>query len=423
MHGVFISPGLEIQYLAQCGALLPISSPFTSAEAPLRADCCLAQDFLYYGASVLDNGCIELHFIQLSRGHHSHRSWFVDSQGKYLHERDSSPSLADRVAITHVLDHFTNLDVFAAVARRFLNDLQIYFLLEYVFGLRSQGQAYLDTLASSLEALHVPHVSQDASIVEDRRNVHLLIVYNHCYARNISRLDLLYRKRFATVFHALPNVAPRHSRCCAVPFGSYQYHLAVVRGLEFVHQHVGDQDWILVIQDDVLLHPSVRAESLLSSMLTDSCCSSFYRKLRIGYNSLDSWAWNQRITNSCSHQADREKGNGFEGPPMLLDESRLSRGVADVFALHADCISPFNDILGCFASANVFPEVAIPTALRLLRDHTGRDISLFPGLYLWGEKRRQIQSDQWIKEDFVDSSLLFLHPVKLSRAEKIIAYS
>jgi hypothetical protein len=415
MHSIKVDDLGVISYINKDGALHPIASAFTSAEKPLKANGLLPQNYLYYGATIISNDCIELHFVILNVNRNDHKTWSINNMGQYQGQRDSSPSLSRGGKISHKLDFITNIDLFTATCRPFLNDLQIYFLLAHVLCLRSEARAFIDGLAP-------PGSQKHANVVENTgiENVHLLLVYNHCYARNIKPLDSLYAHRFAQIMHILPNVAPEHPRCMAVAFGSYQYHLAVIQGLLKIHQQVKPNDWVLVLQDDVLLHPEVNQSFLLESIMKEGACACYYFNPSINHNPSDNWPWNARIANSCYKQRDGTLGNGFEGPPIAFRDNEFTRGIGDVFALRADMIHSFVEMLGLYVSANTFPEVAIPTCLRLLRDSSCLPIGVFSGIYLWGEDRKKTGSDEWIKESFLNSSHMFIHPIKISRAVEIL---
>jgi hypothetical protein len=415
MHSLIVDGANIVKYKSRDGELHDITSPFCGPDRPLRADKLLPRDFLYYGGTVIDDAHLELHFIKLRDKDIEHRSWTIDNNGVYVGQREIVLCLKNGARVTHELEFMTDIVAFTRVARQFLNDLQIYFLMGRVLGMHSEARSYIDSLApDSCSEL------SNTQTESGQRKVHLLLVYNHCYARNISRLDFLYRHRFSEIYHILPNVAPSHPRCIAFPYGSYQYHLAVIRGLVEVRQQACPKDWVLVLQDDVLLHPRVNQFFLLDSVMTDDLSSSYYHELIINHTPTDNWYWNSRIANSCYMQSDGNLGNGFEGPSLLCDDNGFSRGIGDIFALKVGLINRFVEVLGLFASSNTFPEVAIPTSLRLLRDSTGMPVSMLPGCYLWGADRDQIRSDEWIKENFLNSDNLFLHPVKISRAKELL---
>ncbi|MBN8650205.1 MAG: hypothetical protein J0L67_02195 [Cytophagales bacterium] len=95
-------------------------------------------------------------------------------------------------------------------------------------------------------------------------------------------------------------------------------------------------------------------------------------------------------------------------------------GYSDVIRVPAGCVQLFGHYCGVFASANLFVELAIPTALNLASNKvvTEADTDL-KGIALWlSEDFELLNKYQFslkkLQSDF-PSTHLFIHPIKLSK--------
>jgi len=287
---------------------------------------------------------------------------------------------------------------FVAAARRRLNDFQIHALLRLTTG-DATAAAYLDGLTAD----HGP---------DDTTGCRLVVLFNHHYARNCRPIHDFYRRRFPAIDFVMPCVAPRHPHYFAYPFGSYQFHGLVHGYLKDQHREdaAGPRAY-LFIQDDVLLHPRLSAAAVLD-LLAGGHGGMFPVDHPYSLAAVD-WPWTARVANSLERQMNPLYGNGFEGLEPAVPLKRLHHGVSDCFALRADLVPDFLDRLGPLVAANVFPEVAIPTALFTAVRTAGLSIAVRPGRFLWGESRDQVRDPAFIAE-FIASEAAFLHPLKIA---------
>lgn len=289
----------------------------------------------------------------------------------------------------------------AEVARTQLNDFQIYTILSRLVG-REAGAQYLDGLAADHQLAHISECQ-------------LVVIFNHHYARNCRAIHDFYAQRFPSIDFVLPCAAPRNPNYYAYPFGSYQFH-----GL--VHGYLSDRLRIgglqprvfLFIQDDVLLHPRLSAASVLS-LLSQDFASMFPFDMPYTLKERH-WAWSQRVHNTISQQRDSLTGNGFEGLHPALSSRNLHHGVSDCFALRADVVPDFVDRLAPMVAANLFPEVAIPTALYSATRRARSKVAVQPGWLLWGNSREKVRDPVYIQE-FLASEAAFLHPLKITQMD------
>lgn len=302
--------------------------------------------------------------------------------------------------------------------------------------------------------------------------VALLIIYNHRYDKNISRLEEIYKEKFQYRFHVVPfydgsinidglgGVIPvvGHSwyfqgYICQ----AYQY-LKIKYGKHFFTHY-------FVVADDMLINPSIDEHNIWDIMGIDKCDVFFPEVLEL--QSLKfSWRIHQaldykrklpgvEIVNELPSVEDAKKkfdqhqikyGKipissifSFSFPhkkQMLLNiitnhqwkylfKSRtldypLVGGYSDIFLITDSVVEKFIHYCGAFASSGLFVEIAIPTSLILACDNIKyfSDIALNNGA-IWFTKERNVLNkynfklDKLIK-DF-PKDVLFLHPIKLSK--------
>jgi len=403
------------------GKTLPITSPWSSADTPLSIDRLLPGNCIYFGASLSDRPeLIQLHFLPLSDGRAANYiSWnvsietstYIDQELKYFDVGHSS-------LINLALLHRTNSTIFSKLAKPYLNDLVIYQFLKYVLSEPDPAINYINQYAPNSDYLQPSSFKANAA---NARSTHIIVIYNHNYSRNIPGIESLYRDRFASVHHVLPNICPNHNRCYSLPAGSYQYHYLIYHGLSKIQADArlkDSDDWVIIVQDDVMLHPKFNEGSFSHSIKDYDVAVAFPHNLAANHDPTDSWTWNKRISNSCLSQRDLLHGNGFEGLTGFYKPEFLARGVSDIFAIRTSLIHDFLEILGFYISQNVFPEASIPTSLRALCKIVKKDVFVLPGIYLWEDSRDFIKSPAWMTRNFYSSKNIFLHPVKASQQAK-----
>jgi len=291
----------------------------------------------------------------------------------------------------------------AAMQERF-NDQQIRDFLRLACGRQAA--------AEFLQALAAEHTAEAAGAETDCR---LVVIFNHHFARNCRPIHALYQRRFPAIDFVLPGAAPPHDNYHGFPFGSYQFH-GLVHGYLAARErrdgHRGCRAY-LFIQDDVLLHPAVTAATILG-LLGDGQGGLFHAQMPFADDA--TWLWTQRIQKSVHEQSDMLGGNGFEGLTPAVPARQLFFGVSDCFSLASDVAGEFNALLAPMVAANVFPEVAIPTALFHAGSRRGKPIAIRRGTFVRHADREKLKDPTFL-DAFLASDSLFLHPVKLARAE------
>jgi hypothetical protein len=382
-----------------------VTNPFV-AEGPdrlIRVDSLLDGCFRLAGGRVESAGPrISIDFHAPQSGWVVHR-WEIAADGGYLGQAVVELAAAPPPGGQHLVNQ-----PFVAALQQRHNDQQIYDFLRLSFG-RPAAAEFIEGLAAD----HAPEpAAPDAGC-------RLVVIFNHHYARNCRPIHALYRQRFPAIDFVLPGPAPRHPNYHAFPFGSYQFH-GLVHGYlaerERRDGHRGCRAY-LFIQDDVLLHPAVNAAKVLD-LVGDAHGGVFHRQMPLEDD--QTWLWTKRIQNSIQTPADMLVGNGFEGLSPAVPVRQLFFGVSDCFALASDVAGEFNALLAPLVAANVFPEAAIPTALFHAGSRQGKPIAIRPGTFVRHAEREKLKDPAFL-DAFLASDSLFLHPVKLARAETDLA--
>ena len=283
------------------------------------------------------------------------------------------------------------------------NDLEIYSVLRMLCG-REAAENYL----KSYIATNRPDVGAPCRLV---------IIFNHNFSRNCRALYDFYSDRFPDIDFVLPCVAPKHPNYYSYPFGSFQFHGLIAGYLQDrLRTASSTVQTYVFIQDDVLLHPRITGRSI-ADLLEDEYAAWFpfdYR-YKLDWNE---WPWAERVRNAFGKQRDHQTGSGFEGLLSVVSAQDLRHGVSDCFALRASIAPEFAYRLSPMVAANLFAEVAIPTALFNTVSSAGLKMLIQPGTLLWQEQRSLVTDPQFIKL-FLSSEAAFLHPVKIASSGSV----
>lgn len=366
---------------------------------------------MYFGSFVKD-GNIFIDFVAL-RGLSNFVRWRLSDEGKYIEH--AQLSAADVAIFSRAPDynHTNDSNVIVDNAQAFSNDLQIHSFLKYVLCDPAEAQAYLDGFRPKgfVPALVAPTA------------LHAVLVFNHNYARNIPLLEQAYTGRFSTLTYVLPNAAPLSPRSMSVPAGSYSYHYmihgAITRLLD--RDDADPEGWYLFLQDDVYLNRSFNAGQMARFFngLEDACAGFYLDLNEVSWNHTNAWPWNKRVLTALESQKALVGGNGFEGYSAFFRKEHLVYGVGDIFLIKGCFLALFADILGNYMAQGVFPEVGIPSTLKILASLTARRVAYCKGEYRWREARKKIDIDYIKSFDLTDC--LFLHPVKSSLLKNIVS--
>jgi hypothetical protein len=394
---------------------ITIESPWSNETIPLRIDRIMPGQFIYFGTTYLpENGSIALHFLNLEQSLSTYHVWVVCAEtGSYLNQSKHKFNLGRRGFMEFTLHEVTDISCFAEAIMPFANDLTIYQFIKYVLNSERAARAYIQGWKPNDSPEKTDEVSETP--IRNGLSCGVMLLYNHNYARNIQVLDEIYMPRYSDVLHVLPNISPIHSRCLDAPAGSYQYHLLICHGLKHLmkqNQLCKGSDWLLIVQDDVLVHSSIDQSFWTANLDSTLHIGAFPRNNFANHSTNDGWYWNERIEIASLQPKNRIGGSGFEGFESFFQSSEYSRGVSDIFVIHRNHIEEFCELLSFYVSQNVFPEVAIPTALNIICNNNNKSLADIDGIYLWLNDRTLIESKEWMKQNFYSTKKIFIHPVK-----------
>lgn len=288
------------------------------------------------------------------------------------------------------------------------------------------------------------------------RKVALLVVYNHRYDKNISRIESLYNGKFSHLYHLVPFYDGDKENVITVYDSSYYFQNYVAQA----YQHIKNDGFThyFVVADDMLLNPKVTEKNLWEVLgIADNDC--YISRLTILQERKRFWPW---ISHALKYKL-RQKGVEVENILPTRDEAKrifdkhglpyykipakrifvrdiklmwhliikkipfsrtldypLVAGYSDIYLVTEKEMPKFCQYCGAFAATKLFVEIATPTSLVLVADSIKQDKELN---IQRGDMRKkeaqdiaekyQFKLDALIK-DFPESKL-YLHPIKLSK--------
>jgi hypothetical protein len=301
------------------------------------------------------------------------------------------------------------------------------------------------------------------------------IMFNHPHPSNIPFLREVYSRMFDDVLFVQPLVSSLDSDVHTSYRGSYAFHGMIVDIAKILLDR--GSDYFLFIQDDVLLNPLFTAPQLIGRLGVKDNGAFVHRLLPVIGDAQD-WGWTSgfiwklfypmnHISGSgvgalSSYFPDAEETRqrlesqyGFSFSPITYDRSRptiihhvvgnpshsetiernvldgvfataqgasymhlpfpFCSGNCDFLALDRKTLKAAIPMLGITAAANLFVEIALPTAIIVAANHVvmSKDVGLSAEL-LWTEDERNCINDDNIARRFCED-LLFVHPIKLSK--------
>jgi hypothetical protein len=304
----------------------------------------------------------------------------------------------------------------------------------------------------------------------------LVVIFNHRYEGNIPRLDEFYAPRFSRRHYVVPFAPWDHPQAIRVVENGQNFsgHIAQAAS-RFVEE---DAAHYVFVSDDLILNPAIN-ETNIAEILAIGTDAAYIKSLTPSWQLCYSWPWAsvglnalrdpsfdmwrelpspeetierfrrvglrfERIAPRSPLELARTLRSGMRAPMWLMKLLALSgrggkypllAGYADFLTVPAARIRQFVDYCGVFAAANVFAELAIPTALALSCDDIRTELRMGEfffdpqavrdpqakriGKELWLEERERFEQqfgNQWqrLLKDFPDD-LIYVHPVKLSR--------
>ena len=296
---------------------------------------------------------------------------------------------------------------------------------------------------------------------------HLLVIFfNIDFSSNIPKLNQLYQDRFSNILYVAPDHYTGLGKYYFQPYyklvdrsGLYKYaqvnmldkliskyrrilnkqnqfelsdtieNLQRVVGHKFYFQDYFWQireslnqnlyDWFWFVSDDVLLHPRINQNNILSEFGVSKQSKSVITK---PYFARDYWLKYFMGNIDDVDNVLSKNGTNFV-PENIRDFSPspdhkgpcnryLLGGCSDMFAIHKSILTASLNKFHSLAMSNIFVEIAIHNTLLSL----DKDVTVFDQ-YTWEFDSGRGDLSR-VKEFIGDESKLFFHPVKLSLFDK-----
>ncbi len=291
----------------------------------------------------------------------------------------------------------------------------------------------------------------------------LLVIYNHRYDKNISRINEIYANRFSNIFHIMPFYDGDIENVLPVYDSSFQFQGYISQAF----QHLKNKGFshFVCVADDMVINPRLNEQNFfqLSGIDEDACFVHELRDLRdvrrrwfhIG-NAIRFSIFNRGLEIDAILPTREEALNAFQKhniPTRLVPEwpyQSLRRrvretllkyrkilyyrilqrlyfsyplvgGYSDMIVVPNTVMPKFCQYCGAFSAARLFVEIAIPTSMILCSEkvQTIQEIRMKDSLILPRNKDRDFlpkfnhSYDQLVSA--FPEDMLYIHPIKLSQ--------
>lgn len=282
----------------------------------------------------------------------------------------------------------------------------------------------------------------------------LLVVYNHRFDKNITRINELYANRFSHIYHIMPFYDGEEPNVIPVFDSSYCFSGYIAQA--YTHLRSYGFTHFFIVADDMILNPRIDEYSIWDQLGIDYGDSYIDEIVCFQHGGKRWW---RRIIDALDYTpkqlgvelkgilpSKEEAQQRFDVHKMpyttiprkeLLRNPRkkdflkmlmrscdlkypLVRAYSDILLIPADIMPKFANYCGAFAATRLFVEMAIPTALLLATDYIklNKDVKLEAGA-MWTEEDLKILEPyegllQTLLSDF-PAHKLYLHPIKLSQ--------
>ncbi len=297
----------------------------------------------------------------------------------------------------------------------------------------------------------------------------LVIIFNHPYPGNVSKLRQIYSSRFSLVVFLMPIEQMNDADVFTVYRGSYTFHGFIADARQFLSKI--DVDFFVFAADDLLINPDFGERELHARLHLDRFDGYIpqFRSLSVPSvqvgniddfggdwheNGRGPWFWTGRVLSRVHAPRHQLFGSGCEAAWSYLPSREeamrrfaafgmsslaspiqvsaaspwrnqdlpypLAVGISDFFVVRNDALTNFYQYCGVLAALDIFVEVAVPTALVLACERLGTsaDTSL---QCRWTYTRSDVPFGlldaigySTVCQKFHDN-LLFIHPVKFSQ--------
>ena len=291
----------------------------------------------------------------------------------------------------------------------------------------------------------------------------LLIIYNHRYDKNISRINQIYLGRFEHIYHIMPFYDGELENVIPVYDNSFQFQGYICQA----YQHLKDKGFthFVAVADDMVINPALNASNFfeLTGIDYNSC---FIHELNDSVTVNKKWWHTKDIIRFSVFHRGSELDNilptteqaikafsehGYktrlvpEWPYSNVKRSikeflllirrmiwyrifgqvyyryPLMGGYSDMIVVPAEIMPHFCQYCGAFTAARLFVEVAIPTAMVLCspKIQTIANIKMNKSLLLPRDNNKNfLPACEFSYKKLVElfpADMLYIHPVKLSK--------
>ncbi|RRD61423.1 hypothetical protein [Tannerella forsythia] len=304
----------------------------------------------------------------------------------------------------------------------------------------------------------------------------LLIIYNHRYDKNISRIEDLYAERFSHLYHVIPFYNGDKPNVLPVYESSYQFQSYIAQAYAQLEKSIEKEQFshFFIVADDMIINPEITEDNIFdfTGIKENECYLisikdiSKERLPMSQFHTISSYNIKKRgveienILPSFCEAAEKMRLYGidtfqfrwrylirhliylvisfcrkkhkkyqikmiYRTFTMLLLRKKFDYpivwGGSDCLLLTKQIMPKFCTYCGAFASSELFVEFAIPTALILSADKivTNRELKLdcISQLYTVDEKafceKYKYQLSHLLES--YPPNMFFIHPIKLSQ--------
>ena len=291
----------------------------------------------------------------------------------------------------------------------------------------------------------------------------LLIIYNHRYDKNISRLNEIYANRFTYIYHIVPFYDGELDNVIPVYDNSFQFQGYISQA----YQHIKDKGFThyVIVADDMMINPILNETNFFerTGIGEDYC---FIHELK-DYETIHKTWWHLKdliqfsvfyrgveIKNILPSVEQAEKALSARGlktrlipewpfnkfrysvKELALRKRRIIRwyifrklyynyplvaGYSDMIVVPAGIMPRFCQYCGAFAASRLFVEIAIPTSMVLCTNkiQTIEQTNYPDSLRIPRDKDRnflpQYNYSYNELEDNFPKDMFYIHPIKLSK--------
>lgn len=302
-----------------------------------------------------------------------------------------------------------------------------------------------------------------------KKEVALVVIYNHRYEKNIDVIENIYKDRFFNIYHLMPFYQGNKPNVIPVYESSYYFQGYVAQGFNAYFKSVYEHYFF--IADDLILNPAINQNNYKEVFQLDDS-SGFvqeldpmpapawgpYNRLAVNYDPFKGGTEiSGEIPSAAEAKAILEQLNVVNSSYSLrqtyfyhkryqfkflarqllsylydrfvlqtnLKQSRYPfvRSYSDIFIVSGKNVKKFIHLCGVFAATDMWVELAIPTALALSGEtiKVQRELKM-QGKALWSASELEILDEfQFDLKNLLNNfprDFIFLHPIKLSQWKK-----